>query len=272
MADLNLKVGDFVRLRRGDVVGPLIQDGHLHYPWSIADKPHLCWTSEGRWEEGSFSSKLNPLDIVAVHQTFAGGAEEPKEADDPDKVHFDLYRGQTVEDGVIRLTKWPEGYVLWYHGQIVWKSWKPIKPETQVMPGLRKVDIFEAVNRARNHADRNARWGSETVLIADEIMKVLGEHGLSKAFDPKPDTAPKCEGGLSEAAAAEPMRLFALDDIEPVTRAFLQSLYPSAPLRAIEVHYNCSAFTTIEVSFGRPMNVEKTIYLNVTSSVPVWVK
>lgn len=28
----------------------------------------------------------------------------------------------THEDGIIRLQKWPEGHVLWYHGEIVWRS------------------------------------------------------------------------------------------------------------------------------------------------------
>lgn len=34
-----------------------------------------------------------------------------------------LHRETTPEGGVIRLSKWPEGYVLWYHGEIVWRSW-----------------------------------------------------------------------------------------------------------------------------------------------------
>lgn len=29
------------------------------------------------------------------------------------------------ELGIIRLMKWPEGYVLWCGGVIVWKSWEP---------------------------------------------------------------------------------------------------------------------------------------------------
>lgn len=31
----------------------------------------------------------------------------------------------TEMGGVVRLEHWPgDGYVLWYHGQIVWKSWE----------------------------------------------------------------------------------------------------------------------------------------------------
>jgi len=31
----------------------------------------------------------------------------------------------TDAGGVIRLEYWPgDGYVLWYHGMIVWKSWE----------------------------------------------------------------------------------------------------------------------------------------------------
>lgn len=35
-----------------------------------------------------------------------------------------LFSVTTPEDGVLRLAKWPEGWVLWYHGKIVWKSWE----------------------------------------------------------------------------------------------------------------------------------------------------
>lgn len=31
----------------------------------------------------------------------------------------------TDRGGIIRLEYWPgDGYVLWYHGQIVWKEWE----------------------------------------------------------------------------------------------------------------------------------------------------
>lgn len=31
----------------------------------------------------------------------------------------------TDEGGIIRLEYWPmDGYVLWYHGRCVWKSWE----------------------------------------------------------------------------------------------------------------------------------------------------
>lgn len=34
-----------------------------------------------------------------------------------------LYSEYTPQDGKIELARWPEGYVLWHHGEIVWKSW-----------------------------------------------------------------------------------------------------------------------------------------------------
>jgi hypothetical protein len=33
-----------------------------------------------------------------------------------------LFEEKTPDDGIIRLEKYPEGYQLWYHGKIVWKS------------------------------------------------------------------------------------------------------------------------------------------------------
>ena len=36
-----------------------------------------------------------------------------------------LVRETTDRGGIIRLEYWPgDGYVLWYHGQIVWKEWE----------------------------------------------------------------------------------------------------------------------------------------------------
>ena len=34
-----------------------------------------------------------------------------------------LYSEETPQGGAILIAKWPEGYVLWYHGHIVWRSW-----------------------------------------------------------------------------------------------------------------------------------------------------
>jgi len=48
---------------------------------------------------------------------------------------LDLYQEQTAEGGIIRLSKWPEGYVLWHHGVIVWRSW--VKEEApKLLPEL----------------------------------------------------------------------------------------------------------------------------------------
>lgn len=41
-----------------------------------------------------------------------------------DDSELTLFRERTPQDGVIRLQHWPEGYVLWYHGKAVWKSWE----------------------------------------------------------------------------------------------------------------------------------------------------
>lgn len=46
--------------------------------------------------------------------------------------HQWLYEETTPEGGIIRLSRWPEGYVLGYDGKIEWKSWEPVKPLLQV--------------------------------------------------------------------------------------------------------------------------------------------
>lgn len=39
-----------------------------------------------------------------------------------------LFKQATPDGGIIRLAKWPEGYVLWHHGSIVWRSWVKTPP------------------------------------------------------------------------------------------------------------------------------------------------
>lgn len=46
---------------------------------------------------------------------------EPKPANETQGT---IYSERTPDDGVIRLEKWPEGYELWYHGEIVWRSYE----------------------------------------------------------------------------------------------------------------------------------------------------
>lgn len=40
------------------------------------------------------------------------------------------FSAETPEGGIIKLCKWPEGYVLWYHGEIAWKSWGAVPRQT----------------------------------------------------------------------------------------------------------------------------------------------
>lgn len=43
-----------------------------------------------------------------------------------------LYEGDTPENGKIALARWPEGFVLRYHGGIVWRSWSPASKDEPI--------------------------------------------------------------------------------------------------------------------------------------------
>lgn len=47
---------------------------------------------------------------------------------------------RTPEDGAITLAKWPEGYVLWHHGEIVWRSWSKDDP-VEAKPAFKASDL-----------------------------------------------------------------------------------------------------------------------------------
>jgi hypothetical protein len=51
--------------------------------------------------------------------------KQPGEADEEFKSEVEkLFEYRDEELGVVRLERWPEGYVLWVGGMIRWKSWE----------------------------------------------------------------------------------------------------------------------------------------------------
>lgn len=60
-----------------------------------------------------------------------------------------LYEERTPDQGVVRLVRWPEGYVLWHHGEIVWRSWAP-----QLVTLRLEVDASAAIAAFSAEADR----------------------------------------------------------------------------------------------------------------------
>jgi hypothetical protein len=52
-------------------------------------------------------------------------ADARREALSPEPPVRPIARETTDRGGIIRLEYWPDdGYVLWYHGRIVWKEWE----------------------------------------------------------------------------------------------------------------------------------------------------
>lgn len=74
-----------------------------------------------------------------------------------------LYSETTPDDGIIRLARWPEGYVLWFHGKIVWRSWISDRQARAEM--LRKIESVLNIPSA-GHASAGE--------LADTILDALG--------------------------------------------------------------------------------------------------
>lgn len=43
-----------------------------------------------------------------------------------------LYKSVKEDGGTIKLEQWPEGHVLWFNGEIVWREWQIAKTEVKV--------------------------------------------------------------------------------------------------------------------------------------------
>lgn len=63
----------------------------------------------------------------------------------------EIHSEETPEGGVVRLSKWPEGYVLWYHGEIVWRSWIRAPQELTLRLSLDTTLLEEALMHAQEH-------------------------------------------------------------------------------------------------------------------------
>lgn len=68
-----------------------------------------------------------------------------------------LFRYWSDDTGVVRLERWPEGFVLWFGGQIVFKLWK----KKEMITASLKLDTTEAV-------------------ISKIVQKEIAEHGRRK--------------------------------------------------------------------------------------------
>lgn len=104
---------------------------------------------------------------------------------------FTVGSWETPEGGVIRLELWPaggggDGYVLWYHGEIAWRSHPPT---AQAKPAKREVTWIRGSD-ARPHEITNL-MESSAVLIRTEngIWRTKNERGGGNGYTYDPDEA-----------------------------------------------------------------------------------
>lgn len=56
-----------------------------------------------------------------------------------------LHKSIKPDGGTIKLELWPEGYVLWFDGEIVWRQWKPT--QTEVTVSIDSKAVSEMINK-----------------------------------------------------------------------------------------------------------------------------
>ncbi|HYC66656.1 hypothetical protein [Brevundimonas sp.] len=77
----------------------------------------------------------------------------------------EIARAETPDGGVVRLSQWPEGFVLWYHGEIVWRSWREaetvsklvLKIDASEVQAMVHAEMAKLEQRARRHGTRQRR-------------------------------------------------------------------------------------------------------------------
>ncbi|WP_018900446.1 hypothetical protein [Rhizobium sp. 2MFCol3.1] len=67
-----------------------------------------------------------------------------------------LYSEETPEGSVVRLSKWPEGYVLWWDGRIAWRSWKATGERVDLTISIDAKSLEPAARSLRDACEAHA--------------------------------------------------------------------------------------------------------------------
>lgn len=79
-----------------------------------------------RFPNNGWSRPIDPSEWTAslIKPEYACPEDEtPEAAENAEDLQI-FFHGYTSDGGIIRFSKWPEGYALWFHGEIVWRSWQ----------------------------------------------------------------------------------------------------------------------------------------------------
>lgn len=142
-----------------------------------------------------------------------------------------LHSEPTPEGGVIRLAKWPEGYVLWFHGEIVWRSWAKAEQAA--------VNVLRPASQKCQCEFPMVRYGSKSVacdhcgLAPRETSSPPGTQIRTAECDGK-DAVP--ETGLLPVGAASTLSQ------KPVSDLDIQIAYEAWVDRTMGAHAPITAF------------------------------
>lgn len=93
----------------------------------------------------------------------------------------------THEDGIIRLEKWPEEHVLWYHGEIVWRSGSSAAPapDKHVAPDTAaRLERILRVGRSMKWTPHGAPAldDEDTAVALGELFQIFFQDAVDRAL------------------------------------------------------------------------------------------
>ncbi|AEG53160.1 hypothetical protein Sinme_1413 [Sinorhizobium meliloti AK83] len=294
MSDLGLYEGCHVQLRNGETKGPLQREKNAHakFPWSVGKH---SWTPTG----GYFLGEADPRDIVSVISTDSI-VETPadqvtvairedvlaaaREAGLKARPAYDEFVSAIVESA--------------FAAQSVTLAQPVVVDATTGQIGTLAPSLDEIVQTI---AAAREEWlsdlcsdedGLDRDFIGPAILRLI--EGAQNESAPEIRPSEKTEGGQSDFCrfpecdcsmgtaerCGKPKHdpLFrTLDKLHPAARAFLQAIYPDAPLRAVEAPTD----RWWRVSFGRPAHMVAHFDLEITRrgtgfdtwpKFPLWIE
>lgn len=271
MRDLELYEGCHVQLRNGETTGPLQREKNAHakFPWSVGKH---SWTPTG----GYFLGEADPRDIVSVIST------DPIVETSADQVTVGIREDVLAaarEAGLKARPAYDEFVAAIVEAAFAaQESSLPLmvlkNPEHTGKCMFTRIELQElldpistALTGGKQFDDHSPTAQEKIRNAATNVMRLI--EGAQNESAPEIRPSEKTEGGQSDP-------LFrGLDKLHPATRAFLQAIYPDAPLRAVEAP---SDFV-LSANYGRPGKsagqIRVTIEgnrLNDYPKIPLWIE
>ncbi|QXV73546.1 hypothetical protein [Rhizobium phage RHph_X2_30] len=265
MIDLGLYEGCFVQLRDGRVVGPIEKAVSKWYLY--AGERTLIWSRSGK------STRDSSYDIIHVtyNPRLPQLGNPPTEPAKPETVPEHVLAAAR-EAGLKARPAYDEFVAAIVDGALAAQAndWRPAMvlkdPERTGNCTFSEGELLDAISEGfiggKQFANHTDVAQGKIRNVAANVMRLI--EGAQNESETEIRPLKESEGGQSD------LLFRPIDKLHPATRQFLQAIYPTAPLRAVEFLDG----GRLRADYGNPMRPMASILVQVGKhgAIPMWIE